>query len=217
MEIPNCPQILPDELNEPLRRFACSWATSRLRPHPTMDVLEHWHTLITSWAETEDMPLFIRKMSEGRGNFLEHYSGRTLVPVDNSPAHWVFYQALTGKTSSLDDIRTSLAHDEIPVAMILKRDEKTVAKLTCTRTVSNNLNKLGWKVAHIESVGINDRGAIISTQMQFLKSHFLRFMSPANMFLIPLELAGIAEIPVVIEEIRRFNVELGRRGIDLHH
>jgi hypothetical protein len=202
---PICPTILPHELLEPLREFAGCWANSDLRPRPTHVDLMHWDALISSWAACDELPLFIRKISSGRGQFLRHRSGRILVPVDNSPAHWAFIQALTGQRPDLEDVRSCLSKDQIPVAMILKKAEKELAQLTCTRVADFSLNHLGWKLAHIEGVGLNDRMAITEQPIEVLKRHFMRLMSPANMFLMPLTLEGLAEIPVVIEEIRKVN------------
>lgn len=127
------------------------------------------------------------------------------MPVDNSPAHWAYILALTGKQPDLDEIRSELAKDHIPVAMIMKKEEKVQAQLKCTRGAGFSLNELGWKLAHIEGVGLNDRAPITEQSIEVLKRHFQRLMSPSNMFLMPLKLEGLAEISAVIEEIQAFN------------
>jgi hypothetical protein len=203
--IPKCQENLPNDLMEPLKHFAFQWAQSEIRPRPKKEVIVHWSTLIDSWSNDIDMPLFIRKASQGRGKYIKHDSGRFLIPVDNSSAHWAFYMALNNEKPSLEDIRNFISIDQIPVAMILKKEEKLVARKKCTLSKSQNLNELGWKVAHIEGVGLNESSPINYIHIETLKIHFRKLMSPENMFLIPLALEGLGEIPAVIDEIKKFN------------
>ena len=203
--IPTCPSNLPFALEEPLRQFSNSWANSEYRPKPEMDVLKHWDQLIREWAECKDLPLFIRKPTLGRGQYLKHNSGRYFVPVDNSPPHWSLIQALKGQRPSINDIHEAITHDLIPVAMILKKVEKEKAQFTHTRTKSENLNHYDWKLAHIEPVGLNTRFELKDLPISTLEEHFIRLMSPSNMFLIPLSLAGLAETEIMIEAIRKAN------------
>ena len=200
--LPVCPDTLPHDLQEPLKQFARTWAASSLRPAPDFQTLAHWDTLITQWSQTPDLPLLIRKPSAGRGQFLHHPSGRILVPVDNSPPHWSFLLALQGETPDLDAVRTALNNDQIPVAMILKKKEVEQAQLKHTRTKSENLNSAGWKLAHIQPVGLNNRLSLCELPIELLREHFIRLMSPSNMFVVPLSLAGLGEMPVMIDAIR---------------
>ena len=208
--IPTCPSILPFALEEPLRQFANSWVNSEYRPKPASDILNHWDQLIREWAECKDLPLFIRKPTLGRGQYLKHVSGRDFVPVDNSPPHWSLIQALKGQKPTLFEIREAIDKDLIPVAMILKKTEKESARLTHTRTQGENLNHHGWKLAHIEPVGLNTRIDLKDVPLSTLKEHFIKLMSPSNMFLIPLSLAGLAETEIMIEAIRKANIQLAK-------
>lgn len=205
MSIPICQEKLPDDLMEPIKLFAHQWAHSENRPRPKKEVMVHWRTLIDSWCNDKDIPLFIRKASEGRGKYIKHDTGRFLIPVDNSSAHWAFYMALNNEKPSLEDIRTFISDDQIPVALILKKEERLVARQKCTLSKDFNLNKLGWKIAHIEGVGLNESSSINYIHIDSLKKHFRKLMSPENMFLIPLALEGLGEIPAVIDEIKKFN------------
>lgn len=201
--ISSCPTDLPFELEEPLRQFANSWANSQYRPKPELEVLKHWDQLIREWAKCKDLPLFIRKPALGRGQYLKHASGRYFVPVDNSPPHWSLIQALKEKRPSINDIHEAINYDLIPVVMILKKTEKASAQLTHTRTRSENLNHYDWKLAHIEPVGLNTRFELKDLPISILEEHFIKLMSPSNMFLIPLSLAGLAETKIIIEAIRK--------------
>jgi len=147
-----------------------------------------------------EMPLLVRRSGAGRGQLIRHVSGRGLVPADNSPAHWSLSLALQSEVPTLGDIRTLLERDLIPIAMILSRKEREQATYRCTRSAVS-LNELGRKVAHIEDVALG-RGELETMPIASLRSHFLRFMMPSNMFVMPLEWAGLAELPRVIESIK---------------
>ena len=197
----HCPEVLPPELTSILKSFGRTWAESTLRPQPPSHVIEQWSKLLRDWVASDDMPLFIRKSSDNRGSEIDHESGRLLVPCDNSPAHWAYIKALKGECPSLDEVRTLLADDKIPVAIIQKAKEKPCARYHCTRPKNFNVNEFGWKLAHIESVGLKNRTPLRSFPIKRLTEHFRLLMSPSNMFVVPLALAGIAEIDVVIHEI----------------
>lgn len=184
-----------------IERFGRAWRECPLRPKPSRNVVDHWSRLVTDWIRSDDMPLFIRKTSNNRGAIVVHESGRSLVPCDNSPAHWAYVMALRGDCPSLNDVRTLLAGDAIPVAMIQKSVEKPIARFHCTRPKKFNLNEFGWKLAHMERVGLKDRVALTSVSIERLTTHFRLLMSPANMFVVPLAWAGIAEIEAVVQAV----------------
>jgi len=124
---------------------------------------------------------------------IAHESGRALVPCDNTPAHWSFCLALRGNSPSPDQIAKDLEEDQIPVAMAFHKQERATAKYRGTRNRSENLNALGWKLAHIARVALRGRGPLESRPLASLEDHFVRFMSPRNMFVVPLPWAGLAE------------------------
>ena len=126
---------------------------------------------------------------------MRHASGRTIVPTDNSPAQWSCVVALQGGKPTLDKVRALIAADGIPVAMILKKTEKEVAQYKCSRSPVPNPNTLGWKVAHIDAVGLGYGGPIVDMTVSSLAAHHKRFLSPSNIFLVPIEYAGAAETP----------------------
>ena len=200
MSLIQCPKELAPELLHSLEQLARAWATSPQRPCPSQEVVSSWDQLIQAWAEAEDLPLLVRKANGNRGHALTHSSGRTIVPVDNSSAQWVFRCAMDGVTWELSDVRLRLK--EIPVAQALdsKNGEKANAVYTCCNSRRNGVSGLGWRLAHIEPVGLRAQWEVCS--MQILKNHFRLLMSPSNMFVIPSAIGGLAEVPAVIQSVR---------------
>lgn len=200
--IARCPEQLPEPLTSAVGEFASAWAASSLRPRPSDAIRRGWNALLHAWVRDDRLPLLIRRPSAGRGSILAHASGRSLVPADNSPANWSLSLALSGRCPTLDDVHAAFAADTIPVAMMFHKKEKLSARFHCTRAKGAQLNALGWKVAHIDDVGLG-RGALESVEFDRLAEHFLRFLSPANMFVVPLRWAGIAELPEVTAAVRQ--------------
>jgi hypothetical protein len=101
---------------------------------------------------------------------------------------------------TVSDIQGWFAQDLIPIAMILKQTEKEGAQFRCTRQ-RISLNGLGWKVSHLDDVGLG-RATIETVPIPQLQEHFRRFIAPGNMFLMPLEWSGLAEVSQMIAAIR---------------
>lgn len=196
-----CPAELPPELAAFVEGFGKAWAASALRPRPRDAALEHWAKLIEAWAAAGDLPLFVRKHANNRGSVVAHPSGRSLVPADNSPAHWAYVLASSGQCPTLDDIRSMLAGDSIPVVMIQKGVEKPLARYHCFLRKEFNVNEFGWKLAHVKPVGLNNRTPLADLPIERLQNHFRTFMSPANMFVVPSAWSGLAEVESVINAV----------------
>jgi len=197
----HCPEVLPSDLTSLVESFGRAWAVSPSRPKHESHVIEHWSKLLAEWASDEDLPLFVRKHANNRGSVVRHDSGRSIVPCDNSPAHWAYVLASQGECPTLNDIRILLDKDSIPVAMIQKAVEKPTARYHCTLAKKFNVNEFGWKLAHIEGVGLNTRTSISTIPIERLAAQFRSLMAPANMFVVPLAWAGIAEIETVIQAV----------------
>lgn len=196
-----CPDQLPQDIVALVEQFGRAWADSPLRPRPSPAVMAQWSALLEAWVEDDGLPLFVRKHSGNRGSVVQHTTGRALVPCDNSPAQWAFVMAAAGECPTLPDIRSMLAEDAIPVAMILKAAEKASAKQRCTLSRQFSVNHYGWKLAHIQQIGLSERTAISALPMERLAAHFRALMSPSNMFVVPLAWAGMAEVNTVIQAI----------------
>jgi hypothetical protein len=198
----NCPDNLPEPLQQAARHLADTWIASECRPRPSPEVTLHWSRLIAEWVNSPSLPLYVRKHRGDRGSILQHTSGRALVPVDNSLSHWTFALALAGICPTLSEIQAYVERDEIPVAMIFKKEERINAKFKCDRS-KYSLSARGWNVCHIRSVGLKDRADLISRPIARLLAHFRDLASPANMFLVPLAWQGFGEMPEMIEAARR--------------
>ncbi len=146
------------------------------------------------------MPLYIRKVRGNKGSMLAHESGRSLVPVDNSPAQWACWLALNGERPALDQIRAWIAGDAIPVGLALSAAEGRTAKYRCG-LAGVPINKRGWKVCHIEPVGLG-HGDIRTLPLYALHDHFRRNLDPGNLFVVPKAWAGLGEMPEMIEAAR---------------
>lgn len=188
---PRCPSDLPAELRNVITQLALAWAQSSIRPKVNPAVEQCWTELARNWADNDALPLFIRKVSnfknDGRGQFITHRSGRQLIPCDNSVAVWSFTLAWRGECPSLEEIIKGISG--IPVAFL---------KLGAFA----ELYTAGWKLAHIEKVGLNTRQPLETIPIENLKEHFRRLIDPANMFVVPKRWAGIGELPELIEAIK---------------
>lgn len=196
-----CPDRLPQDIVALIEQFGRAWADSPLRPRPSPAVMAQWLALLEAWVKDDGVPLFVRKHSANRGSVILHSSGRALVPCDNSPAQWAFVMAAAGECPTLHDIKSMFAEDAIPVAIIQKAAERASAKQRCTLSRQFSVNHHGWKLAHIQQIGLNERTAISELPMERLVSHFRALMSPSNMFVVPLAWAGMAEVEPVIQAI----------------
>jgi len=133
-----------------------------------------------------------------------------LIPTDNSVAQWCFALAYEGTVPSLQDIDERRGADKIPIAYALKRTEREQAKYKCTigKVLKPSINDCGWRACHIKHVGIlPKRTPIPEISIDCLKEHFVRFLSPSNIFLVPKAWAGLGELPEMLEVARRFALE----------
>jgi hypothetical protein len=190
------------DMAELVTRLALLWVKEPSRPRPTPGVLEHWDRLIEGWSDEVSLPLYVRKSDNNRGAVISHPSGRRIVPTDNSPAQWAFALAVLGEQPSLEDIRRLIDEDRVPIAMILNAKEKATARYHRTLGKTVHLNAAGWKVAHVDPVGLTSRTSLLNVAEPTLRSHFRKLMAPRNMFAIPLRYAGLGELPEFCDAIR---------------
>ena len=203
LAIPVAPNIAPASLRDGITAAAKAWFADPDRPRLDEAVLERWSQLLDEWCEAPDLPLLIRKARDNRGHLIAHNSGRSYVPADNSPAHWSTALAHAGMCPSIDEVREMFLNDKIPVAMVIKSAERVASKYRCTRQAVPGPNQLGWKVAHINEVGLGYTQSIDSLPWNVIAAHFKRFLDPANMFLVPKAYGGVAETPEFLEAFRR--------------
>ena len=136
-----------------------------------------------------------------RGSEVVHKSGRRIVRCDNSPAVWACWLAVAGETPTIAKVREWFECDKIPVALAVRREEKNLAKFCCTLR-QPNLNTRGWKLCHVEDVGMNKRMPPLNQiPIAEVKRAFCRLLDPGNYFLLPKELGGLGEVEVFVKEL----------------
>jgi hypothetical protein len=188
--IPICPTRLPEDLTDPIQRFAAAWVASPLRPRVSQELARAWEALVEEWIRAPALPLYIRKSSAIRGQVLTHATGRLLIPCDNTTAVWAFTLALEGECPSLQEVVASVRSNEIPYSF------------TGLRGRFAQFYAVGWKLAHIVEVGLQTREQLEHLPIATLEDHFRKLVLPSNMFAIPKAWAGLGEIPEIIEAIR---------------
>ena len=199
---PECPSNLPSDIESLLSELAMKWHNSEMRPRISEQSLKHWDKLIDNWIGDKKLPIFIRKLTEGRGCEIVHKEGRRIIPADNSPANWSFYMAYQECYFDINDIKKFIDMDEIPIAFAFKPDEIQRAVKTHTGCGDIDINKKGWKVCHIQPIGLKTRMKINEIPLSVIEEHFRNFLSPSNMFLVPKKLSGFGELPHLIEVMK---------------
>lgn len=209
MPLEKCPEALPPELLALIEKFARGWADSLDRPKLYEKICADGDRLLDDWISEKSLPLFVRKSINLRGQAIKHKSGRTIVPTDNSPAQWAFARAMSSEPCpSLEDLRKWLipplsVPEEIPIAFALSKIQLAAAsyKKTLSRG-AGSVNSAGWKLAHICSIGLNKKGGLESLDIDDIGRHHRKFLSLRNMFLVPLQWAGLAELSEVVGAMR---------------
>ncbi len=79
----------------------------------------------------------------------------------------------------------------------------------CTLSARDNVNKLGWKLCHMQDIGLSTRTPLQQIELRDLATHCRLLMSPSNHFVVRLQWAGLGEVPEFIEELKKY--ETGRR------
>ena len=194
--------VLPQQMSDLLTHLGDVWARAPDRPRIAESVSVAWDTLIDEWVRS-DLPLVVRKGGGIRGAELQHKSGRRLVVADNSPAQWAFSRAFGGDTYDVNGIRLLLDRDEIPFAFATKTAEKSKMRYRRTLTAQDNVNKHGWKLCHIDDVGLSTKTPLEAIAFEELCEHFRRLLAPSNQFLVPLRWGGLGEVPEFIAAMRR--------------
>ena len=202
--IPSCPEELPGGLQNKLLNLATGWARSRQRPRVLPAVLDAWDELIEAWLSDHALPIYLRRARDPRGKRVSLPGGRSVVAVDNSPPQWAYALALNRICPTLEEISTLQERDQVPVAMVFKKSEKEVATYKCPGG-RDTLNSNGWKLCHIEPVGLHSRKDTGELPIKTIEDHFRKLMSPRNMFVVPKDLSGLGELPEMFDAIREEN------------
>src|SRR4051812_39810392 len=111
----------PPELSSMMATGAAEWLASPSRPKPDDDTLRHWDGLVTAWVNDPAQPLLLRR-SGVRGLEQRHTAtGRSVICVDNSPAHWTLASAIGGARPSISDLLDALTTGEWPVMFAMSK------------------------------------------------------------------------------------------------
>ena len=192
-------KLVDAEINGLISDIGKLWKKSKNNPQVSKDILDKWTCMIKEWIRDSGLPLVVRKQTGTRGSEIKHNSGRRLIITDNSFAQWVYFNVLNGISYNINDIKKLLMNDEIPFSFAIKNVEKGNVKYKkCIGRYS--INKLGWKLCHIEPIGFNSKIKLEELDIQRLEDHFFKMANPKNMFLLPLEIGAIGEIKEFIDE-----------------
>ena len=194
---PDADELVPGYIAAGVTALASQWKSDPERPSVDRKIKAHCEELLDAWIEDDSLPLLIRKYRSNRGHRLVHESGRVLVPVDNAPANWILSCALHDHAMELSDVMPALESGTLPVGMMADRGAVYTGQQRI-KMEPPNLNTLGWKICHVNPVGIG-YGEITQLDIALLKDHMRRFLSVSNMFLIPKTQAGLGELPQFTE------------------
>ena len=191
--------FIGNEIRDKIRELGKLWKNSDSNPLIDNDIKNKWEQLIYEWKDNKEMPLIVRKQSAIRGSEIIHSTGRKIIITDNSFSQWIYSNVMDNKTYSLDEIKTMLFKDEIPMCFAIKKED--VNKVKYRKTLGQySVNRRGWKLCHIDGVGLNSKMKIAEIEIAELENHFIKLANPKNMFLLPLEIGSLGEIQEFINE-----------------
>lgn len=186
-------------MREKIQELGKFWKKSETNPKISEKVLSKWERLIDDWINDETLPIIIRKQTSIRGSETTHDSGRKIVTTDNSFSQWIYCNVLNGNAYSIEEIKDLLKKDNIPMSFAIKASEKE--KIKYKKTLGNySINKRGWKLCHIDPVGLKTKQSLEKIDIQDLENHFKKLANPRNMFLLPLQIGSLGEIQEFIDE-----------------
>jgi len=188
-----------EELREPLIELGRRWAASSHRPRPSSATLQAWDAFLNSWV-LSDLPLLLRD-SRRRGTRTKCSNGRDVIFGDNSPANWAFKMALADNVPDIASWNADNIANHVPLTFLTKGSAG-----------KRDLNKAGWKVCHIRPVSDRKRLKTEQTPFDSVEAEFRRYISPRNIFLIPISISGAGELPEVIKAIADFE-QLAREDL----
>lgn len=190
---------IDEEIKEKIKELGKMWKKSSSKPQIDEGIISKWEKVVNDWVKDKSLPLIIRKEFGPRGSESLHDTGRVIIPADNSFSQWIYYNVLKGKNFSLAEIRSLLNEGKIPMCYAIKSKEKD--KIKHKQILGKySLNKLGWKLCHIEAVGLKTKTPVKEININILESHFFKLANPRNMFLLPLQIGPLGEIQEFINE-----------------
>jgi len=185
-----------------IKELGIKWRNDPMNPVNSQGVknsAKKWDSFIKNWVLNQNIPLLIRKKDNELGTINLHKDGRKLIPVDNSPAQWVFASICNG-FSPPTNIIVDLENGIIPVAMVLPKLKPGTEAYRGKLSNCPNTQKYDWYLAHKINVGLHKK--MYECTLGELENHFYNLMSPLNMFVVPKNktMRGLAELVDFIEQ-----------------
>ena len=186
---------IDQRISDMLRQAASVWSMSPNCHLPQAATIVHWDRILHAWIDIPEIPLLLRR--SGSGKVIQHgRSGRDILFVDNSPAVWCYTAALLNRTPSFEELAADLRSHRLPVARIRTVNKGPYQGLLVKDKNLPSVNGLGFKVCHIERVGLNKKEEQLQRlPIDVLKKHCLLLLNPRNMFLVPKVYSGLGELP----------------------
>jgi len=118
--------------------------------------------------------------------------------------------ALQNECPSKAVLKRLISKHAVPIAFAPLKEERKYFKdhPGSLRHKDYNLNLKGWKLAHIEPVGLHTNKPISEIEIEKLETHFKKYLDPSNMFVVPKMWSGVAE---TVEMISVFRANSKRR------
>lgn len=176
--------------------------------------IEYRDVFINEWADS-DLPIFIRKFPiwEAVRWDIVKINGIKCILADNAPAQKIYYDVLYAN-GNLKEKFWDLK-ENFPFFL-----EDKNKKNKNTNRLTKMINNKWLKLCHIKSIWLNttinskniqnlkkinlcDKWITVDVlNKSQLKNHFINFMSPKNMFVLPLEIWGLWEIEPFIQKMK---------------
>ncbi len=130
---------------------------------PTRETITRWNDLLLEYVQQADAIFFIRRYASAsnkqwdlirRGFITEYSSGLKYVFCDNYFAHYFYLMALKNFVPTLDEFNRLIQARLFPYGFMRTSAEKPYQAYPKGKAV--NINKSGWKLAHLYSVNQND-------------------------------------------------------------
>lgn len=130
---------------------------------PRDQVIRDWNGLLLDYIEHPDAVFFIRRYASApnkrwdlirRGFLTEHSCGFRYVFCDNYLAHYFYLMAMKNFVPSLTELILMISERKFPYGYMRTSEEEPYQAYPKGRSV--NINRSGWKLAHLYSVNQND-------------------------------------------------------------
>ena len=148
--------IISDEYSNMIKDIGKKWRNDLKNPindSKYKDIANSWNVFVKNWALEPNIPQLIRKKDNEYGTINIHNSGCKLIPVDNSPAQWIFACVCNGFPPP-ENIEKALSEGNIPIAMVLPKTKDGIEMFRGKLGKCHNTQTLDWYLGHKTDVGL---------------------------------------------------------------